>query len=171
MDGGEFSLIDSALSNLKTKKEIQQKEDKLRNEKEKKRLEDLIILENEFAPMKQKFFDEIIQWKNDFIKTDKFREIYKNIGSFDLTIFGSGWGHEIPCCNDFGCWSKIDLKRKGNLIYLSGYKWMGIRNEFDLEKNIEIFSSIYMKKFYEHITSGKVYESIASQIKTFSNFG
>lgn len=167
MDGDKFSLINSALNESKIKRDKKQKEDELRKEKEKNRLEDLMVIENEFAPMKQKFFDEIIQWKNEFIKTDEFKEIYQVISQdfFHLQIFGAGWGHEIPYKNDHGCWSQLHLEKEGKLTYLSGYKWMGLRIKLNLEKDIEKFSSVYIQELHEYIKSGKVYEFIADKIK------
>jgi hypothetical protein len=163
-------LIDSALNEFRMERDTQQKERRLEDKEEQKRLNDLMIIENRFAPVKQKFLDKIFQWRDGFIKTDEFRGIY-NIKTFShLDIFGGRWGHKIPYCRNYGCWSRLNLERDGSLIYLAGYKYMGTSDRFDLEKDIEIFSPVYVKELCVHIKSGKVYSFIAEEIKRFSQF-
>jgi len=170
MENDEFLLIDFALNEFKIKRDIQQKKRKLEGEEEQKRLKSLMIIENEFAPVKQKFLEEIFQWRNKFIKTEEFREIYNTEEFSHLNIFDGRWGHEIPYCRNFGCWSRLNLEEDGNLIYLAGYKYMGIRERFNIEQSTETFSSVYIKELYDNIKSGKVYSFIADQIKRLSQF-
>ena len=164
----ELDKINLAIQKYELK-ERKRKEQRKR-EKEKKKLEPLFRIESELLSERPKFYDNILEWRNEFIETEQFKGI-SNMGNMfkRITIFYGGWGHKIPYQKKYGCWSYLDLEDSGELIYVAGYKYMGIRERINLEDGVERFSSAYLKEIYDSIESGEVYSTIASKIERLSN--
>jgi len=167
MDG--LKLIDIALKNSRKEIEERARVERIREEQEKKSIRELLTKEEPLFSKRKEYHDKIFEWRDWFVKTDQFNQISelmsKNPGISNLTIFHNGWGHVIPCRKKQGCWSHLELNKEGNIIYFSGYKYMGIKNLIDLLGNQDKFSPLYLKEVVEEIDEGEIYNTIALDIE------
>ena len=86
---------------LKRKKEqeLEKQEKRKQREREKKFWE----REKQNEGEKEKFCSLILQWRDDFMKKQDFRDLFDE--DSEIKIFYGNWGHKLPRYNDNGCWS------------------------------------------------------------------
>lgn len=115
---------------------------------------------------REKVLAKIVAWVNKFVKTKEYRKLIDQISKGEVEscigLYHGGYGHCPDPANN-GCWSDVVLK-KGKLVYRSGYKWMGGNNGVDHDNFVDLELE-YLKKFLEHIESGKVYDTIIATTK------
>ncbi|MBU4070506.1 MAG: hypothetical protein KJ646_05995 [Nanoarchaeota archaeon] len=162
-------LINSGLRDVKRRLETRNLSIKLREEENERYMKELLKKEETFLPKRKDYFDKILEWKEEFIKTQQFKNIYESLNKtfISLIIFRGGWGHRIPYEKGYGCWSNLCLERSRNMIYEAGYKWGGATTLINLCRNEEQFSPLYLKKIFDEINDKSIYKKITSEIKKF----
>lgn len=163
----ELESISSTIEKYKQKKQIKQKNEQEERKKEKKEQKIFLKRERELSSEKETFYKEILKWRDGFVKTKQFKEIFKLIPFYHhgIKIFGDGWAHKIPHNDEYSCWSQLYLRESGDLVYQAGYKWMGVRTEIVLDGDIKKFSHKYLKNLHKTIKSEKVHENIISELE------
>jgi len=161
--------IDKLISKIESKKRKEAqavaKEDKESEEEFQK------LLKHEKAKHNEKIelLNKITNWANEFSSSQRFKKIMKIMDCYnDLIIFYySKYGHIDDILIEYvGRWARIVIHKNGKLEYKSGYKWMGFRVCFYLnKKNLEKIKYKFLKELWEHIDSGKIYDTIEDEIK------
>ena len=128
--------------------------------------------ESKLFPKKKKLYNEILEWRDKFVKTNEFKKIFKIFDKSyqdNIIIFEGGWGHDRH--GYYSCWSRLFLEKSGDLSYFAGYKWMGTGPEFVLRRNdkndktVRKLTYSYLKELHDHIRSEEVYKSILSKLE------
>jgi len=116
---------------------------------------------------KLKTLEKIFSWRDDFLKTEKFRELFEHENLWNsAAIYWRTWGHKDQKFKpSYGAWSKVNLEKNGSLRYVAGYKWHNTGPHFEL--NRESFDRLdldYYVDFLEAIRNRKVNEYIEMEI-------
>jgi hypothetical protein len=119
-------------------------------------------------PEKRRLLGKICAWRDAFVKTKQFKRIRSLEGAEgSIDIFTGEWCHEPT---DRG-WSKVELHGSGKLTYHCCYPCMyggGGNALFTFAPTDAVArrtTHAYLKKFYAHLTSGRVYKRMAEELE------
>ncbi len=162
------SKIDELIKKIETERDRRILFEKKQNKKSKLEYLESVKFEKSKVSEKLELLDKILIWAREFSNTSRFNKILK-ITYGEAIIFYSRWGHLSDYSDvdeDPGCWARVVIDKKGVLEYQSGYKWMGFRVCFYLNKeNIEKIKYNFLKKLLDSLESGKVYDVIKGELK------
>lgn len=177
-------ILDDALKKAETARDKEEKVQRDRDLAWEKRVRDWKSNEEALSGEKRALSVEIFAWANGFTQTPEYKRIVDFLDGYIrfqegyVTIFGSGWGHELPQYSENPerpslhsppYHSEILLGRDGTLTYKYGYKWMpgsetALRSAEELASNL---SHAYLKELHAAINSDKVQERIAKELQLF----
>jgi len=124
-------------------KEIEQKEKREDNQRQK--------TENKLLPKKKELLKKMLGWAKEFLKTDLSKQLFAKTNE-PITIF-------------YGNFSKVNLDKKGNLIFGQWCKYGGLGAHKITEKVMRKLTYNYLKEVYEAMESDKVFDTIARELK------
>lgn len=163
-----LNKIDKLISKIESQRKAKALAEREENKKSKQKFQELLKLEKEKHQEKIELLNKILNWAYEFSKSSRFKKILKIIDDDELEIYSSGWEHiqaEIPKKAP-GFWARLFIDKKGRLEYKSGYKWMGFRACFYLNKeSIGRIKYEYLCNVWHYIDSGIVYHGIEDEIK------
>jgi len=164
------ALVRSKAHSLKMQKIARYEE-----EERKKRRKMLLKKEEELLPKKIELSEQIFEWGDCFRESFEYLEIIsiKKSRAYSpttenetLTIFKGGWGHKKR--NGIEYWSNLDLINDGSYSYEAGYKWMGVVEGKKLFTSVNVMANYlryeYLKSLSGHITTGTVFQLLASRL-------
>lgn len=161
----EVELTKALKKKVEERKKGEELEEK-ENKKEKENLKKEKETEDKKIDSKVELLTYILKWAKDFSSKKEFKKALKIIDDDSIIIFYSGWAEIGSNKEDVGCWSRVYLYNNGNLEYKDGYKWMGFRKSFYLNKSvINKIRYSYLKEFFDEIISKKIYKTIKREIE------
>ena len=158
-------LVDRLLSQKKEREEREKKEEKIKREI----IKEIAIYEESKRPEKIELLKQILSWRNEFASRETFHKLRNLNPSFEINIYYGLWGHDFTqeiMSSWIACWSRTSIDYKISLNYNSGYKYHGINTDFPIDRSaVDKLRHSYILSLNNHISSGKVYETIEKELK------
>jgi len=167
MQASKLKKLQSEIEQYRSKKLAKQRKEQQEEKEAQERQAKFWREEDKLLPKKMRLIKEIFAWKEEFVKTKQFKQLFDNSGD-EIIVFHSGWGHDNPRYCGLGCWSRLYLEKSGNLKYWAGYKWMPPASGTILnndEKTARKFTYKYLRELNEAIKLGQIYKTIIKKLK------
>lgn len=166
-----IELLDRQIQKHKARKKIGEERERQKDLAGKKKEGSFLAKEAKLLPKRIALHKKIQAWRDEFIKSKQFKRLFSDFDDDELVIFWNGWGH-LKFEEFGGGWSRLYLEKSGKLRYCAGYKWMATGPEIVLTPNPETakkFTHKYLKELHNSIKTGKIYKTIAEELKQESN--
>lgn len=181
----ELEELEKKVKERKHKLAIEKKKEAREEAKERKKSLSFWAKEKRLYKKKLKIYKEILEWRDKFVKTKTFKNMFKGLIDDAIIIFEGSWGHKKCPKWDTMSWSRIKLYQgddpkgedflyeKGELIYESGERWPSgptIKFKKDSDEAVRKLRYEYLKEVHDTIKTGKVYKKIRKEIEEDYNF-